>query len=197
LSSITHELIAEVARRHGAQGGNVTVITQNIDGLHQRSGVKDPVELHGSLWRVRCTREGLVREDFELPVVRRCRRDGCGTYLRPDITWFEDALDAGVVAEAVAALEACDLIVSIGTSGVVYPAADLPRIAKRAGAAAVEINLEDTPVSHLYEHRLRGPASGMLPRILQGRAARVSGAYCGIKVGGPSELRSMRSKLSV
>jgi NAD-dependent deacetylase len=90
------------------------------------------------------------------------RTCACGAYLRPDIVWFGDSLDPGVMDRAIAALEAADLIVSIGTSGVVFPAADLPRIAVEAGATSVEINLEDTPVSGLFQHRLRGPASAWL-----------------------------------
>jgi len=151
-----HRIIAELTKTRPG----TTVITQNIDGLHGRSGVEDPIELHGSLWRVRCDREGTVRPDTSLPM--KPRTCACGAYLRPDIVWFEDSLDHHVLERARVALEACDLLVSIGTSGVVYPAADLPRIAVASGAVSVEINLDDTPVSHLYQHRLRGPASEML-----------------------------------
>lgn len=151
-----HAVIAEIARTRPG----TTVITQNIDGLHGLSGVEHPIELHGSLWRVRCDREGTVRPDRSAPITsRRCP---CGAYLRPDIVWFEDALDPDVIERARQALERCDLLVSVGTSGVVYPAAELPRIAVARGAVAVEINLEDTPVSHLYQHHLRGPASELL-----------------------------------
>lgn len=139
------------------------VVTQNIDGMHQRAGAKDVVELHGSLWRVRCDRENVVRADETVPMTpRRC---SCGAYWRPDIVWFEDQLDHRVVRRAREALEECDLLVSIGTSAVVYPAAELPRIAMQAGAVTVEINLEDTPVSALYRHRLRGKASEVLAEL--------------------------------
>ncbi len=151
-----HRIIAEVQR---ARPGT-SVVTQNIDGLHQRSGATDVVELHGSLWRVRCDRENIVRDDTTVPMIpRKC---SCGAYWRPDIVWFEDQLDHRNVRRARELLEGCDLLVSVGTSGVVYPAADLPRIAMQCGAATVEINLEDTPVSPLYQHRLRGKASDML-----------------------------------
>jgi NAD-dependent deacetylase len=155
--SLGHRLIADAVRNHKAH-----VITQNIDGLHQRSGVEQAVELHGSLWRVRCPAEGTVTTNNDLPINRRC---ACGGYLRPDIVWFEDRLNPVVLDRAEALLRACDLIVSVGTSGVVYPAADLPRIAKKVGATTVEVNPEDTPVSHLFEHRLRGPASEALPLL--------------------------------
>jgi NAD-dependent deacetylase len=151
-----HRIIA----RHQAAHTETAIITQNIDGLHQRAGGVGVMELHGSLWRVRCEREGTVREDFSVPMSpRRC---SCGAYLRPDITWFGDRLDEAVIGRAAPRLAACDLIVSIGTSGVVFPAADLPRIAVASGAVSVEINLEDTPVSHLYQHHLRASASEAL-----------------------------------
>jgi NAD-dependent deacetylase len=151
-----HRTISEVQRAKPA----TTIITQNIDGLHASAGGRDLIELHGSLWRVRCDREGTVRDDASVPMEpRRC---ACGAYWRPDIVWFEDSLDPRVLLRARQALERADLIVSVGTSGVVYPAADLPRIAVAAGAVSVEINLEDTPVSELYQHRLRGTASELL-----------------------------------
>jgi NAD-dependent deacetylase len=90
------------------------------------------------------------------------RQCSCGAYFRPDIVWFEDMLDSRNIARAQELLERCDLLVSVGTSGVVYPAADMPRIAMSRGAVTVEINLEDTPVSSSYQHRLRGKASDIL-----------------------------------
>jgi NAD-dependent deacetylase len=154
-----HTIIAETQAKNAA----TVIVTQNIDGLHARAGGKDVVELHGSLWRVRCDDENIVRPDHTMPMTpRQC---SCGAYWRPDIVWFEDQLDHRVVRRAREALEECDLLVSVGTSGVVYPAADLPRIAVAAGATTVEINLEDTPVSHLYEHRLRGNAATVLAEM--------------------------------
>ncbi|MCK6461019.1 MAG: NAD-dependent deacylase [Planctomycetes bacterium] len=139
------------------------VVTQNIDGLHQRAGSKEVIELHGSLWRVRCARCRTVAENLETPI--RSRRCACGSWLRPDIVWFEDMLDPATVRAAGDAISKCDLLVSIGTSGVVYPAADLPRLALARGAVTVEINPEDTPLSGLYTHRLRGGAAEMLGRL--------------------------------
>jgi len=151
-----HRIVARVQRE---QPGTV-IITQNIDGLHQRAGGLDVTELHGSLWRVRCDKEGTVRSDESIPMnPRKC---SCGAYFRPDIVWFEDSLDARKLGKAQEALAACDLLVSVGTSGVVYPAAELPRIAVRRGVVSVEVNLEDTPVSSLYQHRARGAASAIL-----------------------------------
>jgi len=154
--NVGHRVIAEVQR----EKPGTMVVTQNIDGLHQRAGAEGVIEFHGSLWRIRCEREGIVHENHGLPLKPRVCR--CGAYWRPDIVWFEDPLDPMVVQRAADVLRECDLLVSVGTSGVVYPAADLPRIAVLGGATTVEINLEDTPVSSLYDHRLRGKASEVL-----------------------------------
>ena len=154
--NIGHQVIAEVQE---SQPGTI-VITQNIDGFHVRAGATDVIELHGCLWRVRCERGDTLREDFTVPIAsRKC---ACGGNLRPDIVWFEDALDPKNLRQAREALDGCDLLVSVGTSGVVFPAADLPRIAMANGATSVEINLEDTPVSAYYTHRLRGKATELL-----------------------------------
>lgn len=156
-----HRLLAAIQER---QPGT-KIVTQNIDGMHQRAGAEVEAELHGSLWRVRCDACNVVRPDMTSPMTPR--RHDCGRYWRPDIVWFEDQLDHRVVRKAREALEECDLLVSIGTSAVVHPAAELPRIAAQSGAVTVEINLEDTPMSRLYEHRLRGPASEILTRLDQ------------------------------
>jgi NAD-dependent deacetylase len=154
-----HRMIAAVEQATP----DTTVITQNIDGLHQRAGSRNVVELHGSLWRVRCDRERKVVNNSEVPI--EARACPCGAYWRPDIVWFEDALNPDTLRSAAEALSGCDLLISVGTSGVVYPAADLPRIAMAHGAVTVEINLEDTPVSHLYKHRVRAPASEALAAL--------------------------------
>lgn len=157
-----HRLIAQAQR---ALPGRVTVITQNIDGLHQLAGATDVTELHGALWRVRCDTCRTRRAGRENPLTElRC--DGCGGWWRPDITWFGDMLDAGALQAATAAIRAADLFVSIGTSGVVFPAAAMPLDAKEAGATLVEINPEDTDLSPLFDHRLRATATEALTALL-------------------------------
>jgi NAD-dependent deacetylase len=154
-----HRLIARVQER--LPGTNI--VTQNIDGLHQRAGAKDIIELHGSLWRLRCADTGAIVENFDVPLAeRRCSGD---CYWRPDIVWFEDAMNRESLWAAERALAACDVLISIGTSGVVYPAAELPRIAVQRGIPCVEINPEETAVSAWYTHQLRGGASEMLARL--------------------------------
>jgi NAD-dependent deacetylase len=138
----------------------LSVVTQNIDGMHQRSGCHDVIELHGSLWRLRCRKHG-VREDPG-PTYARSHCAECGEWLRPDITWFQDALDPRVLDLASQLMSQCQLLISIGTSSTVWPAAGLPRLAKEAGARCVEINLESTEASSLYDHCLRGTTAGIL-----------------------------------
>ena len=149
-----HEIIASMP--------DAFVVTQNIDGLHQRAGSRKILELHGSLWRLRCQQCGTSVENTDVPLEpRTCP---CGTYWRPGIVWFEDMLDPAVVRQAEEAVRNCDLLVSVGTSGVVYPAAGLPRLA--AAATRVEVNPEETPVSGWYDVRLRGNASKMLRQLV-------------------------------
>ncbi len=153
--NLGHDLIAGCAR--------ATVVTQNIDGLHQLAGSTRVHELHGSLWRVRDPVTGARREGRESPL--EALRTPSGGWWRPDIVWFGDQLDHEVISAAVEAIAGCDLLVSIGTSAVVYPAAQLPLVATKGGAVTVEINLEDTPLSHIYQHRLRGPAGRILQEL--------------------------------
>jgi NAD-dependent deacetylase len=148
-----HDAIAAIQR---ARPGT-WIVTQNVDGLHQRAGAVDVLELHGSLWRVRCAGCRAIRDDTSVPLAsRRCT---CGGWLRPDIVWFGDYLDTAVVAAAERAIRNCDAFVSVGTSGTVYPAAQLPQIAAAEGATLIEINPEETAISPLHHHHLRLPAS--------------------------------------
>ncbi|MFC1849817.1 NAD-dependent deacylase [candidate division CSSED10-310 bacterium] len=154
-----HRIIAAVEQTKP----QTMVITQNIDGMHQRAGSKKVIELHGSLWRVRCDREGTISENTDIPL--KSMKCDCGEYLRPDIVWFEDPLDQQKIQQAVEAIFQSDLFVSIGTSGVVFPAAQLPAVAIQNSVPTVEINIESTPLSQLYQYRLQGPASEMLKQL--------------------------------
>lgn len=154
-----HTVITELQKRHPG----VRIITQNIDGMHQRAGSRDVIELHGSLWRVRCEEHG-VREDIgERYKHRRCPL--CGAWLRPDIVWFEDILDPYNLNAALYTIRAADLFIAIGTSGVVWPAAGFPQIAKDNGAYCVEINPEQNEMSYLYDRSIRGKAGEVLPEL--------------------------------
>ena len=164
-----HELITQLtlARQEAGRGvnGGVTIVTQNIDGMHQRAGACLIYELHGSLWRVRCDSCGVVMENAEVPL--QSKRHSCGQFLRPDIVWFGDSLNRSTLTKAVDAISHCNLFVSIGTSAAVFPAARLPMHAIESGATLIEINPEPTPVSQQYQKHMRGPASEMLAQLLE------------------------------
>lgn len=144
----------------------VTLITQNVDGLHVRAGSREVIELHGNITRVKCSREHIVVEEFadtdELPFCPRC-----GAGLRPDVVWFGELLPAGALERAQDAARAADVFLSVGTSNIVEPAASLPWIAARAGATVIVVNLSDEgqragPGIHL----LRGPSGVVLPELV-------------------------------
>ncbi len=160
-----HRLIAAIQAERPA----TAIVTQNIDGLHQAAGATVVIELHGSLWRLRCEVCGARCESRETPLANK--RCACGAWWRPDLVWFEDPLDGGLFAEAAARIAACDCLVAIGTSALVYPAAELPLLAMRAGALTIEVNPEETPLSAHYDHRLRGSASAMLAALWPGGEA--------------------------
>lgn len=157
-----HRALAAYAGRHPG----LTVVTQNVDGLHQAAGSRDVVELHGALFRVRCTREGGAREDRRVPFPVLPPRCDCGAMLRPDVVWFGEALPEAEFARADRAARRAALFLVIGTSALVYPAAGLPAVASAAGAWVVEINPEPTPISDQVDEILRGPAGVILPALL-------------------------------
>lgn len=143
---------------------DLTLVTQNIDGLHQAAGSRDVIELHGNIWRARCldcgTRHDLreLKFDNEVPVCF-----DCGGSLRPDVVLFGEMLPAGAFEAAAMKAEGCELCLVIGTSAVVYPAAGIPEIARAAGAYLVEVNPERTPLSGLCDEVLMGKAGEILP----------------------------------
>ena len=143
-----------------------TLITQNVDGLHARAGSRAVIELHGNLHRTKCSAEGTVVTQWEETgeVPPRCPR--CGERLRPDVVWFEESLPPEALARAVARSADCDVFLSIGTSTVVYPAAELPLQALAGGAQVVEINPSPTPLTARAHHVLAGPAGEILPALL-------------------------------
>jgi NAD-dependent deacetylase len=142
------------------------LVTQNIDGLHQRAGSPAVLELHGNLGRARC-------EDCEdrLPMDEAMTRAGspprcdCGGRLRPDVVWFGEMLPPGAIERAAEAAENCDLLVAVGTSATVYPAAGLIEIASRSGALVVEVNPEPSALSGLALWQIPAPASRALPAL--------------------------------
>lgn len=141
-----------------------TLVTQNVDGLHQAAGSRRVLELHGNIWRVRCTRCGRVGENRRVPLPEIPPRCTCGGLLRPDVVWFGEPLPSSVLEEAWDAAVRCRWMLVIGTSALVQPAASLPVVAHRNGARLVEVNVSDTPLTPLADEVLRGPVGEVLPQ---------------------------------
>jgi len=156
-----HAVIAELEKKHP----HVMVVTQNIDGMHQRAGSQNVIELHGSLWRLRCPSHEIFGDMGEKFEYFKCTQ--CGSWLRPDITWFGDMLDQDVISEATIVIRQCDLFISIGTSGVVWPAAGFPKVARESGAYCIEINPEPNEMSSLYNETVRETAGVALPQLFK------------------------------
>jgi NAD-dependent deacetylase len=145
-----------------------SVITQNIDNLHRRAGSSTIYELHGNIERnycMKCGRPYANKEVLSMDDVPRCTQPGCEGLIRPDVVWFGELLPEDEWNGAVRAAESADVFFSIGTSGVVYPAASLPMVAKRGGAYLVEINPDPTPLTGSCDEFLKGPSGVILPAL--------------------------------
>ena len=147
-----------------------TLITQNVDGLHQRAGSRNVVELHGNITRSYCIDCRKAAQDADLKPraegeALRCRT--CGGYLRPDVVWFGEMLPDDAVAQAQSATEQADIFLSIGTSAVVYPAAGLPLRAQDCGAYVAEINIAPSAIADTLDEVVLGRAGEVLPRLLE------------------------------
>jgi NAD-dependent protein deacetylase/lipoamidase len=160
-----HEAIAALERAVP----ELLLATQNVDGLHQRAGSARVVELHGSLWRVRCTGCGDARDERTVPLPALPPRCACGALLRPNVVWFGETLPPGVLERAFAAAQEADVVLVVGTSSMVYPAAALPQAARAHGAFVVEVNPEETPLTPLAQVSLRGRAAEVVPALLEAR----------------------------
>ncbi|MBS1272454.1 MAG: NAD-dependent protein deacylase [Candidatus Marinimicrobia bacterium] len=145
----------------------VTIITQNVDGLHQRAGSENVIELHGNIYRNYCV-DCKKRYDYNnlRPSEGAPICDECGGYIRPDVVWFGESLPMAAVNEAEQHAASADVMFSIGTSGVVYPAAGLPRMAKSHDAYLVEINPEHTDISLIADETIRMKSGIALPELL-------------------------------
>ena len=144
-----------------------TLVTQNVDGLHQRAGSRRVIELHGNIFRAKCFEENVVVEQWEETGEGPPGCPRCGGKLRPDVVWFGESLPPKAILAAQGAVENCDVCFSIGTSTVVYPAAELPFAARRAGAKVVEVNPEKTPLTWEASWSLRGLAGQILPELVK------------------------------
>ena len=146
----------------------LTLVTQNVDGLHQRAGSKDVIEFHGNIFDDRCFDEGGLVENVGDGEPPRC--PGCGGFVRPGVVWFGESIPEEALNASFAAATDCDVFLSVGTSSLVYPAAGLVEIAREAGAIAVEINPNPTQQSSNFDHALVGKSGEILPKLLESLA---------------------------
>nr|XP_021521025.1 NAD-dependent protein deacylase sirtuin-5, mitochondrial isoform X1 [Aotus nancymaae]XP_021521026.1 NAD-dependent protein deacylase sirtuin-5, mitochondrial isoform X1 [Aotus nancymaae]XP_021521027.1 NAD-dependent protein deacylase sirtuin-5, mitochondrial isoform X1 [Aotus nancymaae]XP_021521028.1 NAD-dependent protein deacylase sirtuin-5, mitochondrial isoform X1 [Aotus nancymaae]XP_021521029.1 NAD-dependent protein deacylase sirtuin-5, mitochondrial isoform X1 [Aotus nancymaae] len=183
-----HRAIAECEARLGKQGRRVVVITQNIDELHRKAGTKNLLEIHGSLFKTRCTSCGVVAENYRSPIcpalsgrgapepgtqdasipvekLPQCEEAGCGGLLRPHVVWFGENLDPAILEEVDRELAHCDLCLVVGTSSVVYPAAMFaPQVAAR-GVPVAEFNMETTPATNRFSSEARQKIRRMVGEV--------------------------------
>ena len=168
------ELVAKVEPNAGhralvdlaSQVREFTLITQNVDGLHQRAGSDNVIEFHGNIFEDRCFVEGCVVTDASdvSSAVPAC--PACGGQLRPGVVWFGEAIPEDALNKATAAASTCDLFFSIGTSSLVWPAAGLADTARTAGATIVEVNPNPTPLSDMSDFCLSGNAGKIVPELV-------------------------------
>lgn len=143
-----------------------TLITQNVDGLHDLAGSKNVLKLHGDIWQLRCTKCKSKWADRRVPLPEMPPHCSCGALARPDIVWFGESLPRGVWEQASEAVRSAETLLVIGTSGVVYPAADLIPLALSRNVKVIEINAAETPFSEDVDCALSGPAGVILPRLI-------------------------------
>lgn len=143
-----------------------TLITQNVDGLHDAAGSRSVVKLHGDIWQLRCLSCGREAANRAVPLDPLPPRCPCGGLQRPGVVWFGEALPAAAMERAFDAARQCEVFLCCGTSAVVYPAAGLPAMALEAGAKLIEVNLEATALSPLAHVSLLGKAGDILPQII-------------------------------
>jgi NAD-dependent deacetylase len=157
-----HHALAELQ----SKSQQFTLVTQNVDGLHQRAGSHDVIEYHGNIMRNLCSKERIELTTLAVEPDTPPRCPNCGAYVRPGVVWFGEAIPEDALMQADAAARNCDVFLSIGTSSLVYPAAGLAEAALRSGAFVVEINPSLTPLTRLADVALSGKAGQVLPEIV-------------------------------
>jgi NAD-dependent deacetylase len=157
-----HRALVEIEKRKP----RFTLITQNVDGLHDLAGSGKILKLHGDIWRMLCTQCGANFPNRRVPLPKLPPHCACGGMARPGVVWFGEPLPEGMMKEAEHAVAAAQVFLVIGTSAVVYPAAGLIPFAKQAGARVIEINLEETAYSATLDCALQGLAGELLPQLL-------------------------------
>jgi len=156
--NIAHITLAEMEK----DGILKAIITQNVDNLHAKAGSKNVIEFHGNFSKLKCIKCG---REYELEkIIKTCK---CGGWIKPDIIMFGEEIPHATISKSFEMAEKCDLILVIGTSCSVYPAAYIPIIAKRKGAKIVEINKEETEISIIADYRLRGKCGDIISKIYE------------------------------
>ncbi len=146
----------------------LTLVTQNVDGMHQRAGSRDVIEFHGNLFTNRCCSDGRIVETDADDGVPICPK--CGDYLRPGVVWFGEAIPEDALHASFAAAADCDVFLSVGTSSLVYPAAGLADVAQESSAVTIEVNPSPTGRSGSFTANLRGNAGLVLPKLVESLA---------------------------
>ena len=163
-----HHALADFAQHHP---GRMTLVTQNVDDLHQRAGQPQTLRLHGAIledrWFAPCPR-GLVCDPADAVAGRPPRCGACGNFVRPNVVWFGELLPDGALEAAQQALQACEVALVVGTSGAVWPAAGLAGAARRGGAFVVIVNPRPSEIDAEAHVVLRGTAAEVLPALLLG-----------------------------
>lgn len=163
-----HYALAELENHiTNTKRGKFTLLTQNIDRLHQQAGSKNIIELHGSLWEWRCTKTGNQREYRDFPFKEYPPKSEWGGILRPAVVWFGENLPAQAITMAEQVTIAANVFLSIGTSALVYPAAGFIELAHTVGATTIEINRDETPISDMVTYSIRGLSGEILPPLVQ------------------------------
>src|SRR5262245_9111328 len=160
-----HVALVSLERRLGADG--VTIITQNVDGLHRRAGSSTIHELHGNLARTRCTGCGRIEDRGLEPLDELPACPHCAALLRPDIVWFNEMLPSGPWEASETSVAKCDVLMVVGTSAVVHPAAGLIHSAHTLGRPVIECNLQPTAASSLADIVLAGKSGEILPQLVE------------------------------
>ena len=164
-----HLALAELERRKSGDGRRpqaFTLITQNVDGLHDRAGSRRVLKLHSDIWLVRCVGCGAEERKEEVPLAELPPRCRCGSLWRPGVVWFGEPLPVAEWERAFAASRSAQVFMVVGTSGIVYPAAGLVEVARRSGAAIALVNPEPTALNSSATWVLRGQSGEILPRLL-------------------------------
>jgi len=155
-----HRALAELEARKP----RFTLLTQNVDGLHDRAGSRNVLKLHGDIWSLRCLKCGLERRDDRTPLPELPPSCECGGMLRPGVVWFGEPLPEDAWERAQKATREAEVLLVVGTSATVYPAAGLIPLAMNAGARVIECNMEETPFSSALDLSVRGRAGELLPQ---------------------------------